>query len=336
MNWKENFAQCQLEIELDERKTICNILCGGKFSYPFDWIRQLTSNNFRYCVYLSLLATTQIVQYLANGVYALSITLAICTTELVVLIIILFECNLFIFQQSLKTFGVYCKTVNILIAMIAYHIDYNFFDTYYDFDNLPLLYLIGIVAIFKNTLAMFIISIIDGYCVDKRVCIFVISIYLLYFCYTYYYVINFECASLDKVGSIFNCSFHWHTIATTCMNSAIIFLLSQVYSHIRKPSKLVFIPSLIVFKITQRKSKINRIIQDMNCEDCVYTLSESQSTVNYDYDININNGCLESTPYKLCINKQDTLYNWIFGCNHNRNKVTKCLFSSYVHGFNVF
>ena len=98
-------------------------------------------------------------------------------------------------------------------------------------------------------------------CVNNVFCI--ISGLIIYFgalFRNFYYTIfiSDEYISSDVIGYLFGYPFHWHTVTVLCMNNAMTFLLTQMYHVIRKPTKLVFIPTLIPFKITDRQTKIKK------------------------------------------------------------------------------
>lgn len=76
-----------------------------------------------------------------------------------------------------------------------------------------------------------------------------ILIVLLYLCCNFYISVYFNYESLNSVGFLFGHSFHWHTIALSTMTNCIVFLISQCFAIIQKPTKLVFIPTFVPFNI---------------------------------------------------------------------------------------
>ena len=123
------------------------------------------------------------------------------------------------------------------------------------------------------------------------------------------------------VSYLFGYPLHWQTVSASCINNATVFLLTQLYQSIRHPSKLIFIPTLIQFKQTQRQTKINKITIDMT----VKKDGEYINTNNYNNDLVVNheignykkhsiNGNHENykieiaLPYRLYINQKDRLY----------------------------
>ena len=258
-----SLGETDLELVLFENDSLWNSISCGKFSQPLFWIPIpcLQNNNIRYCVYFVFLFTLEIMTSFTNSVM-IHLIAQICAISMFTMALL--ECNICIFKQSLVTFNVYYKTINILIALIAYQMDYGFFKEQFSSNgvynnSLVICYLGAIFSVVKSTLNMFIISLSDGYCVHQNVRIFIIIIYAMYLCYFYYFVVYFRFTSLDVIGYVFGYSFHWQTIAISTMNSAIIFLLSQTFGAIIRPNKLLFMQTFIAFKKTDRASKQNEI-----------------------------------------------------------------------------
>ena len=254
----------------------------GKFSYPLDY---LTNKNIRYICYAFLIIIMEIIAALDVIHNVAPLEISVLIFELMIFIFLLLECNLSIFKQSLVTFNVYYKTINVLISIIAYAIDYNNYKDYYNYNSKyanDYLYIIFVLSTIKNTSKMLIISILDGYHIHGYMRTIGIIIYFLYLCYYYYYISYFtnDLESINAIGNIFGYPFSWHTIAISCMNNAIIFLLSQMYLTIRKPLKLVFIPILIKFKFTQERSLTNRV--------SITQIVENYHNYNYESSNNYN------------------------------------------------
>lgn len=110
-----------LKIKLDEDDGLLHRLSCCQISYPFEC-------HHRFVLYLIIYLISDIILSLTNSVQC---CLIVSILHLILCINIFMECNFYIFKQSLKTFAVYYKCVNILIAMIAYHIDYNWFESKY-------------------------------------------------------------------------------------------------------------------------------------------------------------------------------------------------------------
>ena len=328
---RRSLNETDLEIILDEKRTILYKITDGRYTYAFGTNSFLRNNTKRYIFYVVTLLILQGILLFATTVAS---EIIFSCLELIVFVVSLLECNFVIFKQSLKTFSIYYKTINILIALIAYNIDYDYFkDRYSDNPSLSLIKIAAIVSISKTLLLIFIVSVLDGYCIHKLVRIAAIVISVVYLVYYYYFLVYIQFESFQAIGYIFGHEFHWHTLATTCMASALIFLLTQCWNIIRKPSKLSIIPTLILFKT--RHYNFNAVGSDLDetesesneievVSNRVETDLDSSARVS---DIFIDWGNIDSI-YQIYINPKQTIYNYVCRCSKTQKSMQSCLFST--------
>ena len=357
---KETLKQTRLTLELNEQQTLWNFISFGKFSSPFVFISVLRKSNVRYMTYIGFATTVQIMTHLP---YFKTVLWTIMFESLSILsfLSLILECNILIFKQSLTSFGVYYKTINISIGIIADTFNCDWYKEYYyrssnsNDVNVDMngLYIIGILSTIKFTLAMGFISILDGYMAQKSLKIIIIIVFLSVVFISHFLVgIVFQSYRMNDISYIFNYPLHWGTVNTSCINNATIFVLTQLYQSIRHPSKLIFIPTLIQLEETQRQTKINTISVDT----CINTTANTDvdlggitalSDDNDDKDAyhlistytkatsirkQSNNIVTEIVlPYRLYINHKDRLYYSICVCNSinciNHERIVKCIFS---------
>ena len=334
---EESINQSNLTLELDEQQTLWNYVSCGKFSFPCSFLSILRKRNVRYPLYVVFVFFLEIIRKLiySNG---LLITCIFDTLEIISLISLIFECNMLIFKQSLMSFNVYYKTINMLIAMIADKINCNWYKLYFDNNShnvdMSAVYFAGILSIIKYVLAIGFISILDGYDSDKRLKILIIIVFLSSVCVNYWFVgIIFVSYRRDVISYLFGNPLHWRTINASCISNATVFLLTQLYKSIRRPSKLIFIPTLIQFEETERQTQINKIINISTKDEFE---RDNDKDTERDKDINKRNALTQIIlPYRLHIHQKDTLYYLICNCNCvctnncdiNQETVVKYLFS---------
>ena len=271
-----------LIVKLDEQDTLWYYLSCKRCSSPFGFVN--TKNKIKYMVYLFSLVILQSLTITMSNIY---LVLTATTTQVIILLFVLFDCNLFVFKRALLAFQVYYKTINICIASVSIFIDYRFFEDGYscNYNNcVTLSYTIGILSIFKSSLAMFVICISDGYKLNTYLKVLIILFALITYIYSYFSVLYFsKKGSFQVIGHIFNHPFHWHTLAVSTMSSAIIFLIVQCFFIIRYPNKLILIPTFIPFN-------------DKN--SAIYINVDKKQTILYKllYSISIN----EDRILKIC------------------------------------
>ena len=122
---------------------------------------------------------------------------------------------------------------------------------------------VSVLSITNNGLAMIIISILDGYNVNQYIRRLEILMQLLQLTAFYYIVVFYRYKSIEAIGTLFGYPFAWHSIATSCMTSAVVFLVYQLWRVMRNPYKLVIVPSYIPFKFTNNSIFDNNIHDNM-------------------------------------------------------------------------
>ena len=318
---KKILQESNLEIILDEKETILYKITNGRYTLPLGVHSFFGNNNKRFISYCVILL---ILQGIVTFNTIVTVEIALGASQLIILTLGFLECNWVIFKQSLLTFTIYYKTINVVISMIAYNIDYKSFAEGYSNNASPsLVKIAAIMFVLKAFLLVFIISVLDGYCLHKFVRISLIVITLLYLVIRYYILeyIYKKFESMQAIGEIFGHDFHWHTLATSCMTNTFIFLLAQCWNIIRNPSKLNIIPALIVFK---RKSiEQGSINTDL---DCV------RISVMNGYDSDDDD--LQDSIYQIYVNPNRTIFDYICNCCSAQEKssrqIKSCLHSSQL------
>ena len=251
-----DLSYINVTLTLNEQHTLWHVLffhlCGHVFKH---WCH---NNNIRYLVY-------SVVLFILNIVVRLSTSIILDGTlhsvSIIILLMIILDCNVVLFKQSLMTFQVYYKTINFCVALVAFNIDYHWFEDGYSGYNYNhdkiLLYTIGVLSITKSVLIMFVVCVLDGYNISKYLKIFSIICVLVEYIYFYYVKIYIDYKSFDVTGSIFNHPFHWHTMANSTMTSAIAFLAIQCYLIIKKPSKLILVATFIQLSFDHNQNALD-------------------------------------------------------------------------------
>ena len=358
------FDELDVQIELHEEHTLWRIVSCGKFSFAFYFIKPLRDMNTHYWFYVIVFGINLFVSVCSNVTRSIYFSMAVDTFHIITAIIFVLECNVDIFKQTLKTFDMYYKTINIFIAVIAYNINCEFERESYDAD-ITLLRSFGILSVAKNTLLIFCVSALDGYNTDKIIkatALIMYSIYIFIYFYIFDYFIYADQSNVNAEGNLFGYKFHWHTISSSCMSNAMIFLQLQLYRVIRKPSKLVFVPTLIKFEFTkvERISTVVKSINDMDSIKDTVSITDTHDTnddhsrnIEYDHDnkhwcmCNIGNGDVDAddqtltAPYVFRIDRNDTLYKLF--CTHIGSSnvcdaqcienCRKCLYSKVMFWF---
>lgn len=134
---QQSIKQSNLTLELDEQQTVWHFISCAKFSSPCAFISILRTNNIRYFAYISLIFILEILRtFLGSNLYTALLSSVFYSLEIMILIFFIFECNIMIFKQSLTSFEVYYKTINMLIGAIADKIDCNWYESlFYDSSN---------------------------------------------------------------------------------------------------------------------------------------------------------------------------------------------------------
>ena len=263
------------------------------------------------------------------------------SVEIIGLAFVILECNLLIFKQSLMSFDVYYKIINILIGVTADKINCDWYKPLY-YKNLDLnissknasnvnmigVYAVGILSIIKFTMGMGFVSIFDGYIVSTRLKILVLIIFVILLSINFLMVDTvFKGYRQGNVSYVFGYPLHWQTVNTACINNATVFLLTQLIQSIRRPDKLIFIPTLIKFKETQRQTKMNKITLDDHKSN-----SNSLQLSTYGTGRILIAKMVKKMkkieivlPYRLYINNKDRLYYFICVCGNEQ--VAKYIFS---------
>ena len=294
-----------LECVLDGTNTILYKISGNRFSYPLQFITILNNNTTRYILYILSLVILKLISAFISTLIS-QLIFDVCSV--IITMTILLECNFYIFAKALVTFDVYYKTINILIASIAYSIDCNFFISYYsDGLSLPISFAksVSSVQIFQATLLILIIANLDGYHAHRYIRIIAIvitSMWLLY--YRFLWIFQFE--SSNAIGYIFGRSFHWHTLGSACMTGGLAFLFVQLYNVIRHSSKLNIIQTLVLFDQIKNDNIDNNINKTPGYESKYFLIINSNDAV-YNHLCNIctckncidSNSCSETFKNRL-------------------------------------
>ena len=253
-----DLSNINVTLTLNEQHTLWHILSVHLSGHVFEhWCN---NHNIRYLVYSVILFIFNIIARLSTNII-LDCTLH--SVSIIILLMIILDCNVVLFKQSLMTFQVYYKTINFCVALVAFNIDYHWFEEGYSGNNInhdnTLLCTVGVLSITKSVLIMFIVCVLDGYNISKSLKIFSIVCVLIEYIYFYYLKIYIDYESLDVTGSIFNHQFHWHTLANSTMTSAIAFLAIQCYLIIKKPSKLILVATFIQLSFDQNDNNNHKI-----------------------------------------------------------------------------
>ena len=331
---KESIDDVGLEIELIEDETIWNENC-----VTLRWLEHITNNNnIRYGLYILVLL---IMTVIGNTTISPVICLAFKSIESLVLITLFLECNQFIFKQSLQTFDTYYKTINFGLGTVAFVIDFDFYRSGFPDNNSnddALIVSGAIMTAVHNTLIMLMVSNVDGYCVHKYIRFGAICVVIIYSLVWYYATQYFSYTSINAIGYVFGYPFHWHTLGSSCMTSALFFLGYQGFLAITKPDKLVFIPTFIPFNVKESSinSNININTNTNTPEDDIGIIINANrdnynynSNVNYNYNDNYDDAIsnASSIDYRvasLTIDRNNTCVSRC-GCHNN---ISRCLGSS--------
>ena len=121
------------------------------------------------------------------GAYTENIILGTTTNTLIAIMLLslIVDCNFVVFVQCLKSYQIYYKTINVTIAIIAICIDSHFAKKYFPQYNVSIRIIWCITFIIDHTLAIFSMSLVDGYHATQRVRLIAVMIPLLYFVYLY-------------------------------------------------------------------------------------------------------------------------------------------------------
>ena len=159
------------------------------------------------------------------------------------LLVIVFDCNYIIFFQSLKSYTIYYKTINIGIAVIALCIDSDFAGKYFPHNHKTIRIIWGITFILCHVLALFVMSLSDGYYVNKKVRLIAVLIALVYFIYLYFITYFGILRSYDNTLHITQkITLNWHSIALSTMSNVLVFAMLQTWYVLTKPNKVVNMP----------------------------------------------------------------------------------------------
>ena len=274
----KSIKAADLKISLFEQRTLLNVVSCGRLSHPFSWMSYIPcctasvyiQNGIGYALYLVMIIVLLI---LLDAVEGLSITppMRVAHNIFVALVLtsVLLGCNAFVFKEAFVSFEFHYKIINLIIALIAFHIEINWHIPNSSDGAETLLIISGVIKIIHCSEMMAIISLSDGYYMNRIVKIAGIVTGIIYLVLSYYRQLlsksaDNEADSHHQIGDLFGHRFHWSTIGTTCMTSAIIFLVMQSWKTITKPNKLVFIPTFISFSfIDSPNDDRNHITDDI-------------------------------------------------------------------------
>ena len=236
-----------LGVVLDEYDNVQREYCTCLHSFHFPSVSleaKFNSNNvniiFIICTLLIALSTT------IDVVSPLRLII-VFTNDCFVFVtfcILLTRCNIFIFWEVFGSFETYYKILNMFLARLIISFIFIRSNGYL---NDPLAYIQSIVSITDNTLAIIIVSLMDGYAVDhklKLVLIFLAVFHYCYDCLQLYFdteAVQTRPDVLDVGGSVSE-----HTIAISTIISSIVFIMYQGWSISRKPKALILYSSYII------------------------------------------------------------------------------------------
>lgn len=322
-----------LEIVLTDEHTLLHWLSGGRYSYIVCCFDFLNNKNIRYSIYLFLITICSIITVVeSHG----RVIIVVESVKLVLNTIICLRCNLFVFKQSLLTFNTYYKCINLLIALIAYHIDYNFYQSSYSNDtSFNLILIISFISMTNMFLSMLIVSNIDGYNANPYILAIVICLLFFYLFFKMYIFSHIYYESKNALGNIFGYTFHWNTIATSCMTSSLVFLALQAFYTIKYPLKLIMVATFIQFKYDfndknwQSKDLYRKTSLDLN--DPRFN---NQVTIDASFILKIDQSHhaqhgTDPRLYSLTVNYYDNIiYNCCNNNDNNNNKIIQKALSS--------
>lgn len=283
-------------IELDEKQTLCCVLSCGRRRNCIQWFY---TDNIRFSCYCAVIVLVELA--IALGLVSSSPILdIICQIiEILFFINVILDCNAFIVWEALKTFKVYYTTVNMCICVVAICIDTHVWSKWYNYNSNCLKNIDFALSVAKSVLFVFCVCIMDGYNITQYCKAFFCISALFHYIYFYFY----KSYTLDETGTLFDQTFHWHTVAISAMTNGIAFMITQLYLNLKYQSKLVLIPTFVPF----------------NCD------------INFDHNINnnfIHNRELEydqdcQNTIDIKINKNYTLLRVLINCC-TCNKCNKC------------
>ena len=326
-----------LTLALYDRDTILRRLTCGKVYHVF--------GSLRICSNYNVIATSYFILILAGAIlsyFATSVKLQIVANVIGILFLSMFilECNFKIMKEAIVTFDVYYKTVNLCIAMFGYHIDSNFYQSYYnnnikDYNTLCMV--CSGLSIIANSMIIFSVSILDGYNINKYIKLITIILAFLHFLIGYFIESYYSGESTDAIGYLFGYPFHWRTLANSTMTSALVFLIRQIVMIINNPDTLIFIPTFVPFQTINALLTLNYNYNNSNYINNNNNTIESQTLTSY-ADSHKTNLVALSQSVSIDINPQETIFTRIFVSNNNDNndnnecgkKIARIIGSTYV------
>lgn len=317
-------AANHLGTTLNENDTLWLRLCCGRCTSAFGIIENI---NIRFLIYLIIFAGLELTGTFVKGIWNLFVNIL----ATILLMSVILDCNEIVFIQAMKSFRVYYSTINIIISILAFNIDYHFWVSIdsQQYTN-DFLYTKCFFSVLKNGLLVFTVCILDGYKIQRYsktlTCICVLYNDLI----VYWFLSCFKYTSYNATGTIFNQSFHWHTCALSTLSSA-AFIIMQCYLQIRYPTKIALLPAFIPFEfVTSPKSGDKNSINKYNDKNSEYELNEILSKpianivkLTMDHDDTSARALswnVAFTPIKIY--KQKTLLYFIVNTN-----ICKCLLS---------